>query len=59
MSNIVKEVKDDGGIDFKDFKIVQTVCLNFRKDQFDILRFMYYYFFYYYVWFLILALYLK
>ncbi|XVE89671.1 hypothetical protein DITRI_Ditri20bG0014600 [Diplodiscus trichospermus] len=38
MSNVVEEVKDDCGIDFKDFKAVQTACLNFGKDRFDILR---------------------
>ncbi|PPD86094.1 hypothetical protein GOBAR_DD16964 [Gossypium barbadense] len=38
MSNVVEEVKDDAGIDFKDFKTVQTACLNFGKDRFDILR---------------------
>lgn len=37
-SNVVEEVKDDAGIDFKDFKTVQTACLNFGKDRFDILR---------------------
>ncbi|XVF06075.1 hypothetical protein REPUB_Repub06bG0017100 [Reevesia pubescens] len=36
--NVVEEVKDDAGIDFKDFKTVQTACLNFGKDRFDILR---------------------
>lgn len=40
MSNVVEEVKDDAGIDFKDFKAVQTACLNFGKDRFDILRFV-------------------
>lgn len=36
------EVADDAGIDFtKDFKSVQTACLNFGKDRFDILRFVY------------------
>ncbi|XP_054804007.1 uncharacterized protein LOC129307151 [Prosopis cineraria] len=30
---------DDAGLDFiKDFKSVQTACLNFGKDRFDILR---------------------
>ncbi|KAI9185996.1 hypothetical protein LWI28_012856 [Acer negundo] len=29
---------DDVGVDFNDFKIVQTACLNFGKDWFDILR---------------------
>ncbi|KAK1566949.1 hypothetical protein Q3G72_006411 [Acer saccharum] len=29
---------DDVGVDFNDFKIVQTACLNFGKDRFDILR---------------------
>ncbi|XWS58187.1 hypothetical protein CRYUN_Cryun08bG0013100 [Craigia yunnanensis] len=38
MSNVVEEVKNNGGIDFKDFKAVQTACLNFGKDRFDILR---------------------
>ncbi|XVF31327.1 hypothetical protein REPUB_Repub16aG0136200 [Reevesia pubescens] len=38
MSNVVEEVKDDAGIDFKDFKTVETACLNFGKDRFDILR---------------------
>ncbi|XP_039032212.1 uncharacterized protein LOC120167191 [Hibiscus syriacus] len=38
MSNVAEEVKDDAGIDFKDFKTVQTACLNFGKDRFDILR---------------------
>ncbi|KAK8573492.1 hypothetical protein V6N13_009583 [Hibiscus sabdariffa] len=38
MSNVVEEVKDDAGIDFKDFKTVQTAYLNFGKDRFDILR---------------------
>ncbi|KAK1566483.1 hypothetical protein Q3G72_000625 [Acer saccharum] len=28
----------DVGVDFNDFKIVQTACLNFGKDRFDILR---------------------
>ena len=46
MSNVVDEVKDDGGIDFKDFKAVQTACINFGKDRFDILRFVYYFFFF-------------
>ncbi|KAK4273457.1 hypothetical protein QN277_021854 [Acacia crassicarpa] len=33
------EVADDAGFDFtKDFKSVQTACLNFGKDRFDILR---------------------
>ncbi|KAL5786626.1 hypothetical protein ACOSQ2_009018 [Xanthoceras sorbifolium] len=35
-------VQEDGGghvgVDFNDFKIVQTACLNFGKDRFDILR---------------------
>jgi hypothetical protein len=32
---------DDPGIDFtKDFKAVQTACLNFGKDRFDIIRFV-------------------
>ena len=57
MSNIVEEVKDDGGIDFNDFKAVQTACLNFENDQFDILRFVYYYFFY--VWFLMIGVVFK
>lgn len=35
-------VSDDVGFDFtKDFKSVQTACLNFGKDRFDILRFVY------------------
>ncbi|XVF57454.1 hypothetical protein PTKIN_Ptkin06aG0206900 [Pterospermum kingtungense] len=38
MSNVVEEVKDDAGIDFKDYKTLQTACLNFGKDRFDILR---------------------
>ncbi|KAK0602369.1 hypothetical protein LWI29_032679 [Acer saccharum] len=29
---------DDVGVDFNDFKIVQTACLNFGKDRFDIFR---------------------
>ncbi|KAK1583440.1 hypothetical protein Q3G72_023825 [Acer saccharum] len=29
---------DDVGVDFNDFKIVQTACLNFGKDRFDISR---------------------
>uniref|UniRef100_A0A2P2IUY3 DNA polymerase n=1 Tax=Rhizophora mucronata TaxID=61149 RepID=A0A2P2IUY3_RHIMU len=29
---------DDIGIDLKDYKTVQTACLNFGKDRFDILR---------------------
>ncbi|KAI9185607.1 hypothetical protein LWI28_008765 [Acer negundo] len=29
---------DDVGVDFNNFKIVQTACLNFGKDRFDILR---------------------
>lgn len=28
------------GLDFKDFKTVQTACLNFGKDRFDIFRFV-------------------
>ncbi|KAE8711522.1 putative ankyrin repeat domain protein [Hibiscus syriacus] len=38
MTNFVEEVKDDAGIDFKDYKTVQTACINFGKDRFDILR---------------------
>ncbi|KAK8484336.1 hypothetical protein V6N13_052185 [Hibiscus sabdariffa] len=38
MTNVVDEVKDDAGIDFKDYKTVQTACINFGKDRFDILR---------------------
>ncbi|XP_060966830.1 uncharacterized protein LOC133029077 [Cannabis sativa] len=29
---------DTGGLDFKNFKLVQTACLNFGKDRFDIMR---------------------
>ncbi|PON36587.1 zinc finger protein [Parasponia andersonii] len=29
---------DSAGLDFKNFKLVQTACLNFGKDRFDILR---------------------
>ncbi|PPD67578.1 hypothetical protein GOBAR_DD35548 [Gossypium barbadense] len=28
MTNVVEEVKDDAGIDFKDYKTVQTACIN-------------------------------
>ncbi|XP_040959363.1 uncharacterized protein [Gossypium hirsutum] len=38
MTNVVEEVKDDAGIDFKGYKTVQTACINFGKDRFDILR---------------------
>ncbi|PPD69430.1 hypothetical protein GOBAR_DD33680 [Gossypium barbadense] len=38
-TNVVEEVKDDAGIDFKDYKTVQIACINFGKDRFDILRF--------------------
>ncbi|KAL1081082.1 hypothetical protein V6Z11_D09G040000, partial [Gossypium hirsutum] len=38
MTNVVEEVKDDAGIDFKDYKTVQTACINFGNDRFDILR---------------------
>ena len=31
-------VSDSSGLDFKNFKLVQTACLNFGKDRFDILR---------------------
>ncbi|KAH7543059.1 hypothetical protein FEM48_Zijuj02G0143000 [Ziziphus jujuba var. spinosa] len=31
-------VSDASGLDFKDFKTVQTACLNFGKDRFDIMR---------------------
>lgn len=35
----VKEVVDDFGFDFtRDWKTVQTACLNFGRDRFDILR---------------------
>ncbi|PPD77385.1 hypothetical protein GOBAR_DD25687 [Gossypium barbadense] len=37
-TNVVEEVKDDAGIDFKDYKTVQIACINFGKDRFDILR---------------------
>lgn len=36
-SDFVENVVDVG-IDFNDFKTVQTACLNFGKDRFDILR---------------------
>jgi hypothetical protein len=37
----IPAVDDDLGIDFtKDYKAVQTACLNFGKDRFDILRFV-------------------
>lgn len=36
-SDVVEDVVDVG-IDFNDFKTVQTACLNFGKDRFDILR---------------------
>lgn len=39
-SDVVEDVVDDVGIDFNDFKTVQTACLNFGKDRFDILRFV-------------------
>ncbi|XP_024032502.1 uncharacterized protein LOC112095056, partial [Morus notabilis] len=29
---------DAGGLDFSNFKLVQTACVNFGKDRFDILR---------------------
>ena len=32
---------DSAGLDFKNFKLVQTACLNFGKDRFDILRFVF------------------
>lgn len=35
---------DYTGIDFKDFKTVQTACVNFGKDRFDIFRFVVYIF---------------
>ncbi|OMO68823.1 Zinc finger, RanBP2-type [Corchorus capsularis] len=38
MSEVDDQIKDDAGIDFKDFKTVQTACVNFGKDRFDILR---------------------
>lgn len=38
-SDFVENVVDVG-IDFNDFKTVQTACLNFGKDRFDILRFV-------------------
>lgn len=31
---------DASGLDFKDFRTVQTACLNFGKDRFDIFRFV-------------------
>lgn len=31
---------DAGGLDFSNFKLVQTACVNFGKDRFDILRFV-------------------
>ncbi|PPD78875.1 hypothetical protein GOBAR_DD24195 [Gossypium barbadense] len=40
MTNVFEEVKDDAGIDFKDYKTVQTACINSGKDQFDTLRFV-------------------
>ncbi|GKV18567.1 hypothetical protein SLEP1_g28927 [Rubroshorea leprosula] len=38
ISNVAEEVNDDAGIDFNDYKTVQTACINFGKDRFDILR---------------------
>ncbi|KAL5566064.1 hypothetical protein UlMin_029228 [Ulmus minor] len=29
---------DSAGLDFKNYKLVQTACINFGKDRFDILR---------------------
>lgn len=51
-SSVDQQVSDDPGIDFKDFKTVQTACLNFGKDRFDILKsvdfcFCYIYFLHY------------
>ncbi|GMI94514.1 Organelle Zinc finger 2, slow embryo development1 [Hibiscus trionum] len=37
-TNVVEQVKDDAGIDFMDYKTVQTACINFGKERFDILR---------------------
>lgn len=38
----VDGVVEDVGVDFfRDFKTVQTACLNFGKDRFDILRFVF------------------
>ncbi|PPD93868.1 hypothetical protein GOBAR_DD09128 [Gossypium barbadense] len=40
MTNVVEEVKDDAGIDFKDYKTVQTACINSGKDRFNTLFLM-------------------
>ncbi|PPD74007.1 hypothetical protein GOBAR_DD29056 [Gossypium barbadense] len=40
MTNVVEEVKDDAGIDFKDYKTVQTACINSGKDRFNTLSAM-------------------